>query len=73
MLKNDYLVAKIGVDTEENEPRQVCGAVGLASPDLGSLTSLLLSFLPPKPPLPLEFSYEKFEDFVPNMAKSQWF
>ena len=33
MLQNDDLVAKIGVDTAENGPRQVCGALGLASPD----------------------------------------
>ena len=33
MLRNEYLVAKIGVDTAENGPRQVRGALGLASPD----------------------------------------
>ena len=24
LLKNEYLVAKIGLDTEENEPSKVC-------------------------------------------------
>ena len=41
MLQKEYLVTKIGADTADNEPLQVCGALGLASPDLGSLTSLV--------------------------------
>ena len=41
MLKNDYLVAKIGVDTAENEPFQVAlvGGAGLGALWLGAAAS----------------------------------
>ena len=37
MLKNDYLVAKIGVDTAENEPRPHALGADLAAVDRVSL------------------------------------
>ena len=37
---NEYLLAKCGFDTAENEPRQVCGTGKAREGSLGSLASL---------------------------------
>ena len=37
MLQNEYLVAKIGVDTAENEPRKECCVVAASARDRGAL------------------------------------
>ena len=42
-LSNEYLLEKIGFDTAENEPRQVCGTGRAHEGSLSSLTSLLLT------------------------------
>ena len=42
-LSNEYLLEKIGFDTAENEPRQVCGTSRARESSLGSLTSLLFA------------------------------
>ena len=43
LLQNEYLTAKFGFDTAENEPRQVCGTSRAREGSLGSLTSLVLA------------------------------
>ena len=41
--ENEYFGRKIGVDTAEKEPRQVCWTLKLASREEGAIAALLLS------------------------------